>query len=290
MQREFAVPYRGNLDVRLGQVVQTGDTLTKGPLWPQDVLSWRGLKGVAEYLVQEVQKVYKSQGINIHDKHIEVIVRQMLRKRRVKDSGDTEVMPGKLIDIATLTVINNGVTAAGHAPATADFVLLGITEAALNTESFLSAASFQKTTKVLTEAATHGREDYLEGLKENVIIGRLIPAGTGLQRKHKIAVDEDPEAVAYARAHADILKVEELRARPTPKTSIEMDEIFATPILESGDLSEQLAAAGMSIDEGTDGGLAILDDESEPSPLDILDAEADLADGEDALANISSDK
>jgi DNA-directed RNA polymerase subunit beta' len=96
--------------------VQTGDTLTKGPLWPQDVLSWRGLKGVADYLVQEVQKVYKSQGINIHDKHIEVIVRQMLRKRRVKDSGDTEVMPGKLIDIATLTVINNDATAAGTRP------------------------------------------------------------------------------------------------------------------------------------------------------------------------------
>ncbi|HEX8464323.1 MAG TPA: DNA-directed RNA polymerase subunit beta' [Abditibacterium sp.] len=290
VQREFAVPYRGNLDVRVGQQVQTGDTLTKGPLWPQDVLSWRGLKGVAEYLVQEVQKVYKSQGINIHDKHIEVIVRQMLRKRRVKDSGDTEVMPGKLIDIATLTVINEGVTAQGHNPATADFVLLGITEAALATESFLSAASFQKTTKVLTEAATHGREDYLEGLKENVIIGRLIPAGTGLQRKHTIAVDEDPAAVEYAKTHADILKVEELRSRPAPRNPIEMDEIFATTGLGldaiAGIGADELAAAGMSIDEGGDSSLAILDDESEPSAVDLLGGDAE---GESLLGDMLSD-
>ncbi|PQV62508.1 RNA polymerase Rpb1, domain 5 [Abditibacterium utsteinense] len=252
-----------------------------------DRLAWRGLKGVAEYLVQEVQKVYKTQGINIHDKHIEVIVRQMLRKRRVKDSGDTEVMPGKLIDKSTLNDINVKVVAEGHQPATADFVLLGITEAALNTESFLSAASFQKTTKVLTEAATHGREDYLEGLKENVIIGRLIPAGTGLQRKQNIAVDEDPEAVAYAKAHADILKVEELRARPTPRTPLDLDEIFATPNLEGADLGE-LAAAGMSIDEG-DSSLAILDDDSEPSLVDMSDAESDGAEGEKLLGNMLSD-
>jgi DNA-directed RNA polymerase subunit beta' len=129
VQREFAVPYRGNLDVRVGQEVQTWRHAHKGPLWPQDVLAWRGLKGVAEYLVQEVQKVYKTQGINIHDKHIEVIVRQMLRKRRVKDSGDTEVMPGKLIDKSTLNDINVKVVAEGHGPPTADFVLLGITEA-----------------------------------------------------------------------------------------------------------------------------------------------------------------
>ena len=165
VQREFAVPYRGNLDVRVAQTVQLGDTLTKGPLWPQDVLSWRGLKGVAEYLVQEVQKVYKAQGISIHDKHIEVIVRQMLRKRRVKDAGETEIMPGKLVDISTFNAVNADASERGLNAATADFVLLGITEAALATESFLSAASFQKTTKVLTEAATHGREDMLEGFE-----------------------------------------------------------------------------------------------------------------------------
>ena len=185
VQREFAVPYRGNLDVRVGQSVQLGDTLTKGPLWPQDVLAWRGLKGVAEYLVQEVQKVYKAQGISIHDKHIEVIVRQMLRKRRVKDAGDTDIMPGKLVDIATFTAVNEDAKARGLTQATADFVLLGITEAALATESFLSAASFQKTTKVLTEAATHGREDYLEGSQGERDHRSLDSCGHGLAAQER---------------------------------------------------------------------------------------------------------
>ncbi len=278
VQREFAVPYRGNLDVRVGQQVQMGDTLTKGPLWPQDVLAWRGLKGVAEYLVQEVQKVYKSQGISIHDKHIEVIVRQMLRKRRIKDSGDTELMPGKLVDLSTFNAVNEAATAEGHQPATADFVLLGITEAALATESFLSAASFQKTTKVLTEAATHGREDKLEGLKENVIIGRLIPAGTGLQRKSDIAVDEDAEAVEYAKANAELLRAEELRARPTPRAVIDTDEVFAVPGLEALEpATADLGEAGFSVEEG---GPSSLDDDLavDLSADDLGMSDSDLGD------------
>ena len=285
VQREFAVPYRGNLDVRVAQTVQLGDTLTKGPLWPQDVLAWRGLKGVAEYLVQEVQKVYKAQGISIHDKHIEVIVRQMLRKRRVKDAGDTDIMPGKLVDIATFTAVNEDAKERGLTQATADFVLLGITEAALATESFLSAASFQKTTKVLTEAATHGREDMLEGLKENVIIGRLIPAGTGLQRKNEIAVDEDPEAVEFAKANAELIHAEELRARPAPRTPIDMDDVFSVPGLGAGD--DELAAAGMSLDEGLGSGADVLDDESEPSTEELEDV--DLSDADDLLKEIGGD-
>ena len=287
VQREFAVPYRGNLDVRVGQTVQLGDTLTKGPLWPQDVLAWRGLKGVAEYLVQEVQKVYKAQGISIHDKHIEVIVRQMLRKRRVKDAGDTDIMPGKLVDISTFTANNEDAKARGLSQATADFVLLGITEAALATESFLSAASFQKTTKVLTEAATHGREDYLEGLKENVIIGRLIPAGTGLQRKNEIAVNEDPDAVEYALANADLMHAEELRARPAPRTPIDMDDVFSVPGLGAED--DELAAAGMSLDEGTGSGADVLDDDSEPSSDDLDDADLSDNDADDLLKEIAGD-
>jgi len=282
VQREFAVPYRGNLDVRVGESVSVGSQLTKGPLWPQDVLQWRGIKGVAEYLVQEVQKVYKSQGIQMNDKHIEVIVRQMLRKRRVRESGDTELMPGRLIDASTLEVINQKATDDGGQPATADFVLLGITESALATESFLSAASFQKTTKVLTEAATHGRVDVLSGLKENVIIGRLIPAGTGLQRRLKVDVIPDEEAKAYAEAHAEEFKIEELRARP--KTPIDASDLFPldAPVEVDGDLGE----AGFSVGElGT--GEGVVDEELEPTEDDLTIEEELLADD---LAEFSADE
>jgi DNA-directed RNA polymerase subunit beta' len=283
VQREFPVPYRGNLDVRVGQVVEAGDTLTKGPLWPQDVLQWRGLKGVAEYLVQEVQKVYRSQGIAIHDKHVEVIVRQMLRKRRIKNSGDTELMPGRLVDAPIIENINQKAVDEGLEPATADFVLLGITEAALATESFLSAASFQKTTKVLTEAATHGRVDMLEGLKENVIIGRLIPAGTGLHRKTRFDVELDEEAVAYAEANADLLRTEELRSRPTVKGEVDPDTILPLPtgIEDVAEMEE----AGMTVDVlSPDGGVG--EDDAEPSMDDLLSADAELDDAElDAFAD-----
>ena len=232
-----------------------------------------------------VEATEQAQGISIHDKHIEVIVRQMLRKRRVKDAGDTDIMPGKLVDIATFTAVNEDAKERGLTQATADFVLLGITEAALATESFLSAASFQKTTKVLTEAATHGREDMLEGLKENVIIGRLIPAGTGLQRKNEIAVDEDPEAVEYAKANAELIHAEELRARPAPRTPIDMDDVFSVPGLGAGD--DELAAAGMSLDEGLGSGADVLDDESEPSTEELEDV--DLSDADDLLKEIGGD-
>ncbi|HEX8551273.1 MAG TPA: DNA-directed RNA polymerase subunit beta' [Abditibacteriaceae bacterium] len=270
VQREFAVPYRGSLDVRVGQVVSVGDQLTKGPLWPQDVLAWRGTKGVAEYLVQEVQKVYKSQGIQMNDKHIEVIVRQMLRKRRVKDSGETELMPGKLVDGTTFIRVNDAAVEEGLTPATADFVLLGITESALATESFLSAASFQKTTKVLTEAATHGRVDVLAGLKENVIIGRLIPAGTGLHRKSTVQAVEDEASREYAEANRDAFNADELRARPKKEAIVvdDTDALFAvdTPLVED---VAAMTEAGFSLDDGT-GAESVLDDDSEPSVDELL--------------------
>jgi DNA-directed RNA polymerase subunit beta' len=189
VRHEYLVPYRGNLKVAKGDHVHAGDRLTEGPIWPQTVLSLQGIAGVQNYLVTEIQKVYRSQSVTINDKHIETIVRQMLRKRRVKDPGDTELLPGQIIDRFQFEKENERVRENGGREATADFVLLGITEAALATESFLSAASFQKTTKVLTEAAIKGKEDYLTGLKENVIIGRLIPAGTGLQ-------EPEPETTA----------------------------------------------------------------------------------------------
>jgi DNA-directed RNA polymerase subunit beta' len=178
--RRHMVPYRGYVRVTKGDVLQRGDRLTDGPLDPQKVLRMKGLHAVQEYLLREIQAVYKSQGVDINDKHIEVIVRQMLKKRRVLDHGDAELLPGQIVDRFQFDAVNERVVSHGGQPATAEPVLLGITEAALTTDSFLSAASFQRTTRVLTEAAIKGKTDNLVGLKENVIIGRLIPAGTGM--------------------------------------------------------------------------------------------------------------
>jgi len=181
LRKAHLVPYRGDLKVEADQEVMAGDRLTEGPLDPQKVLELRGILGVQEYLVREVQAVYKSQGgVDINDKHIEVIVRQMLRKRKVRHQGDSRFLPGQIVDKFVFEDENTRARDTGGQEATADWILLGITEASLATESFLSAASFQKTTRVLTEAAVRGKKDDLVGLKENVIIGRLIPAGTGL--------------------------------------------------------------------------------------------------------------
>ncbi len=182
VRKVFLVPYRGELEVEEGQEIHPGDRLTEGPLDPQKVLELQGTLGVQEYLVREILRVYKSVGQDINDKHIEVIVRQMLRKRKVRNPGDSRFLPGQIVDKFVFEDENTRVRnlPTSGTEATADWVLLGITEASLATESFLSAASFQKTTRVLTEAAVRGKKDELVGLKENVIIGRLIPAGTGL--------------------------------------------------------------------------------------------------------------
>ena len=162
--------------MREGEEVTAGEALTTGPKNPQQILRIQGREAVQHYLIEEVQKVYRSQGVTIHDKHIEVIVAQMLRKVRVDAAGDTELLPGELIDRYEFEDINAGILAEGGEPATASPVLLGITRASLNMDSFLAAASFQETTRVLTESAVNGAKDNLRGLKENVIIGRLIPA------------------------------------------------------------------------------------------------------------------
>jgi DNA-directed RNA polymerase subunit beta' len=182
VRKVHMVPYRGDLEVESGQEVHPGDRLTEGPLDPQKVLELQGTLGVQDYLVREVQSVYKSVGQDINDKHVEVIVRQMLRKRKVRHPGDSRFLPGQIVDKFVFEDENMRVSRLDPPgqQATADWVLLGITDASLATESFLSAASFQKTTRVLTEAAVRGKKDELVGLKENVIIGRLIPAGTGL--------------------------------------------------------------------------------------------------------------
>ena len=178
--KTYVIPFGAKLRVREGMEVKAADPITEGSINPNEILTIKGPEGVFEYLVQEVQKVYRNQGVDINDKHIEVIGRQMLKKIRVEDNGDTNMFAGSLIDMYEFEEENNKAIEEGKRPATGKRVLLGITKASLATESFLSAASFQETTRVLTEAAIKGKTDDLIGLKENVIIGKLIPAGTGM--------------------------------------------------------------------------------------------------------------
>ncbi len=179
--KKYNIPFGAKLRVKDGDEVEAGDPITEGSINPNEILAIKGPEGVFEYLVQEVQKVYRNQGVDINDKHVEVIARQMLKKVRVEDNGDTSMFAGSLVDMYEFEDENNRVISEGLRPATGKRVLLGITKASLATESFLSAASFQETTRVLTEAAIKGKTDDLIGLKENVIIGKLIPAGTGMQ-------------------------------------------------------------------------------------------------------------
>ena len=186
----YLIPFGSKLKVRDGDVVEAGDELTEGSINPHDILKIKGVKGVQAYMLKEVQSVYRLQGVEISDKHIEIIIRQMLRKIQVEDAGDTEMLPGELIDIFRFERENEAVIMNGGQPAIAKRKLLGITKASLATDSFLSAASFQETTRVLTEAAIKGKIDPLVGLKENVIIGKLIPAGVGLKRYKNVEASE----------------------------------------------------------------------------------------------------
>ncbi len=209
-QREYVVPRTARLKVQPGEYVRAGQPLTEGPLNPQDILRILGPEALQSYLVEEIQKVYSSQGVYIHDKHIEVIIRQMLRRVRVDHPGDTDFLPGELVDRFRFEEENSRVLAEGGEPATAQPVVLGITRAALHTDSFLAAASFQETTRVLTDAAIEGRVDHLLGLKENVIIGRMIPA------QAPITVEEEPRP-------RPALAAKEWRIGPT------LEELMALP-------------------------------------------------------------
>jgi DNA-directed RNA polymerase subunit beta' len=180
VNHEFLIPKEKQVLVHDGQVVNKGEMIVDGPSDPHDILRLQGIEKLATYVVNEVQDVYRLQGVKINDKHIEVIVRQMLRRVIVTDAGDTSFITGEQVERSELLNENDRVDAEGKIPATYDNVLLGITKASLSTDSFISAASFQETTRVLTEAAIMGKRDELRGLKENVIVGRLIPAGTGL--------------------------------------------------------------------------------------------------------------
>ena len=189
--KDYLIPYGSRIKVYDGDIIEAGDEITEGSVNPHDILKIKGLRGVQDYMIQEVQRVYRLQGVEISDKHIEVIVRQMLKRVKIEENGDTDFLPGSLVDWLTFENTNAALEAEGKEPAKGSRVLLGITKASLATDSFLSAASFQETTRVLTEAAIKGKIDPLIGLKENVIIGKLIPAGTGMSRYRNIELETE---------------------------------------------------------------------------------------------------
>jgi len=207
--REYAIPHGARIKVKPSDKVMAGEQLTEGSISPQELLGILGREAVQRYLVEEVQRVYRGQGVDINDKHIEVIVRQMMRKVRIESAGDTELLPGDIVSQFEWEEANRKALAEGGEPAIAETVLLGLIKAALNTASWLSAASFQETTRVLTEAAIAGKVDRLRGLKENVIIGKLIPAGTGLDYYKKLREEQAKYALGQ-QAPSEGEVVEEL--------------------------------------------------------------------------------
>ena len=191
----YDIPFGSRLKVKDDDFVEAGDEITEGSVNPHDIAAIKGIDGARRYLLAEVQKVYRLQGVDTNDKHIEVVVRQMTRKVKVTESGDTDLLPGTMIDMFNFDEANEKIREIGGEEAKGDKVLLGITKAALATDSFLSAASFQETTRVLTEAAIKGKVDPLVGLKENVIIGKLIPAGTGMMRYRAVKLDVEEDII-----------------------------------------------------------------------------------------------
>jgi DNA-directed RNA polymerase subunit beta' len=247
--------------VRTGDAVEAGQPITEGSMDPDEVLDILGTRAVQLYLVNEVQKVYRNQGVPIHDKHIELIVRQMLRKVNVQEPGDTEFLPGQLVDARTFAETNEGVVSNGGEPATARPILMGITKASLATESWLSAASFQETTRVLTEAAINGKSDPLLGLKENVIIGKLIPAGTGMSRYRSIrvvtsgepAVSDDEARAMFGLPPREVVEDEEVPAFMLSAVRSEgEDGADADAEDEDSEESIQAAAAALVAEAGAE--------------------------------------
>ena len=217
-----------NIIVQDKQKITKGQPLTSGPLNPHDVIRLCGPEAAQQYLVDDVQRAYYSQGVEIADKHVEIIVRQMTKKVKVVDAGETTLLPGELIEIQHFENINKQAEEEGKTPATCEYMLLGITKASLNTESFISAASFQETTRILTEAAVEGKKDMLRGLKENVIIGRLIPAGTGFH--HLTNANEEKEREARKRAVA-----QRNQARKPSAILEEIEGMFGAPDFQLDD-------------------------------------------------------
>ncbi len=256
--KTYLIPYGSRMKVQDGQVLEAGDELTEGSVNPHDILKIKGIRAVQDYMIQEVQRVYRLQGVEINDKHIEVIVRQMLKKIRIENNGDSELLPGALVDVLEFDDVNTQLIEEGKQPAEGKQVMLGITKASLATNSFLSAASFQETTKVLTEAAIKGKIDPLIGLKENVILGKLIPAGTGLKRYQNVKLDTDMDEFD------ELDFSEEIDLDEMPEERDLMDE--------DGDFSEEDFDSDLDLEELADEAEDFVEDEAED-----LDAEEDAA-------------
>lgn len=230
--KAYLIPYGSRIKVADGAELEAGDELTEGSINPHDILRIKGIRAVQDYMIQEVQRVYRLQGVEINDKHIEMIVRQMLKKIKVEESGDSDVLPGTSMNILEFNDMNEALIAEGKEPAVGRQVMLGITKASLATDSFLSAASFQETTKVLTEAAINGKVDNLIGLKENVLIGKLIPAGTGMKRYRSIKLSTDGEELETSMGSEEAVLSQEY-----PESG-ELDEAEQI-VLNEDELSEE---------------------------------------------------
>ena len=280
--KTYLIPYGSRIKVSNGDVLEAGDELTEGSVNPHDILKIKGVRAVQDYMLREVQRVYRLQGVEINDKHIEVIVRQMLKKVRIEENNDADVLPGNSMDVLDYNDMNEKLVAEGKTPAEGKQVMLGITKASLATDSFLSAASFQETTKVLTEAAINGKVDHLIGLKENVLIGKLIPAGTGMKRYRNVTLntdeligeddeiilsEDDPalldikdELIADAKealeqeekAHEKETKKEEFSEETLEEESNEDDSAKEEPVENDAEDSADESAESVS-DEETDG-------------------------------------
>ena len=280
--KTYLIPYGSRIKVSNGDVLEAGDELTEGSVNPHDILKIKGVRAVQDYMLREVQRVYRLQGVEINDKHIEVIVRQMLKKVRIEENNDADVLPGNSMDVLDYNDMNEKLVAEGKTPAEGKQVMLGITKASLATDSFLSAASFQETTKVLTEAAINGKVDHLIGLKENVLIGKLIPAGTGMKRYRNVTLntdeligeddeiilsEDDPalldikdELIADAKealeqeekAHEKEAKKEEFSEETSQEESSEDESVKEEPVENDSDDSADESAESVS-DEETDG-------------------------------------
>ena len=241
--KTYLIPYGSRIKVLDGAVLEAGDELTEGSVNPHDLLKIKGIRAVQDYMLREVQRVYRLQGVDISDKHIEVIVRQMLKKVRIENNGDTDFLPGTLVDVLEYEDMNEKLISEGKEPADGKQILLGITKAALATDSFLSAASFQETTKVLTEAAIKGKVDALIGLKENVIIGKLIPAGTGMKRYRDTRLSTDENLLSRLNMDDEI---------DFDEDSLEEDEIELVDVDEIEDFDDAEEFEEEDIIEETD--------------------------------------
>ena len=238
--KTYLIPYGSRIKVQDGAYLDAGDELTEGSVNPHDILRIKGVNAVQDYMLREVQRVYRLQGVEINDKHIEVIVRQMMKKIRIEDNGDTELLPGTMVDILDFEDINEEMIAQGKQPAEGKQVMLGITKASLATNSFLSAASFQETTKVLTEAAIKGKVDPLIGLKENVIIGKLIPAGTGMKRYRNVKLDTGEDEFDLDEEDDLMLDETEMQDEQTETTETGNEDTTVDVIAEMEDVTSDL--------------------------------------------------